>query len=75
MHIRTHLTLSSLGRIKVPGLRHLLTTALAAEAARRQRKALSNLDDHLLCDIGLDRHEAAAEAARPVWDAPLHWKA
>ena len=41
----------------------------------RSRRALARLDDHLLQDIGLTRHEAEAEAARSSWDAPLHWRA
>jgi uncharacterized protein YjiS (DUF1127 family) len=40
----------------------------------QSRKALRKLDDHLLRDIGLTRAEAEAEASRPVWDAPLHWR-
>lgn len=46
---------------------------LLALAMHRQRARLSQLDDHLLRDIGLTRAEAAAEASRPVWDAPAHW--
>lgn len=42
-------------------------------ALRRQRLDLARLDDRLLCDIGLSRTEAEAEAARPAWDAPRHW--
>jgi len=40
----------------------------------RQRRALEALDDHLLRDLGLTREEALREAARPVWDAPVHWR-
>lgn len=40
----------------------------------RSRKGLMRLDDHLLRDIGVTREEAQAEASRPIWDAPLHWK-
>jgi uncharacterized protein YjiS (DUF1127 family) len=40
----------------------------------RSRRALRRLDDHLLRDIGLTRHEAETEAARAPWDAPLHWR-
>jgi uncharacterized protein YjiS (DUF1127 family) len=38
-----------------------------AVARRHQREALRELDDHLLCDIGKTRREAAAEAAKPFW--------
>ena len=40
----------------------------------RQRRALAALDDTRLADIGISRHEAEAEASRPIWDAPDYWK-
>ncbi|MFZ5710715.1 MAG: DUF1127 domain-containing protein [Pseudomonadota bacterium] len=45
-----------------------------ALSAARQRRRLGQLDDHLLNDIGLDRPTAEAEAARPLWDVPSHWR-
>ncbi len=33
----------------------------------RQRRALADLDDHLLDDIGITRSEAAREIAKPFW--------
>jgi uncharacterized protein YjiS (DUF1127 family) len=36
-------------------------------ARSRQREALSELDDHLLEDIGVTRQQASAEAAKPFW--------
>jgi uncharacterized protein YjiS (DUF1127 family) len=33
----------------------------------RQRRALAELDDRLLCDIGLTREEARQECANPFW--------
>jgi len=39
-----------------------------------QRRALSRLDAPALRDIGVSREEAEAEAARPVWDVPAHWR-
>ena len=47
---------------------------LAASDLTRSRHGLRRLDDHLLRDIGLTRSEAVAEASRPAWDAPAHWK-
>lgn len=40
---------------------------------RRERKALADLDDYLLDDIGVTRNEALREARKPFWDAPSHW--
>ena len=40
---------------------------------RRERQALLALDPALLCDIGLTREQALAEANRPIWDAPTTW--
>ena len=40
----------------------------------RQRKALSELDPHLLKDIGVSEIQAENEANRPFWDIPSHWK-
>ncbi|THH35860.1 DUF1127 domain-containing protein [Aliishimia ponticola] len=37
---------------------------------RRERHALSKLDDHLLNDIGVSRADAEDEAQRAFWDAP-----
>jgi uncharacterized protein YjiS (DUF1127 family) len=49
------------------GLLHLSTIA-------RSRARLATLDDHLLRDIGLTREDAEAEATRPIWDVPSHWR-
>ncbi len=38
------------------------------------RQSLDALDDHLLDDIGVTRHQARREARRPVWDVPAHWR-
>ncbi|MBI1416318.1 MAG: DUF1127 domain-containing protein [Limimaricola sp.] len=55
-----------------PGLA-LLGWLTAMPAVARQRRALRELDDARLNDIGLSPRQAAAEAARPVWDVPAHW--
>jgi uncharacterized protein YjiS (DUF1127 family) len=36
-------------------------------ARRRGRRALAQLDAHLLRDIGLDAHGAATEVRKPIW--------
>jgi uncharacterized protein YjiS (DUF1127 family) len=53
---------------------HLLKRLVRASALARSRRPLARLDDHLLRDIGLTRAEAEAEALRPAWDAPRHWR-
>jgi uncharacterized protein YjiS (DUF1127 family) len=35
----------------------------------RQRRALAELDDRLLDDIGITRSQAQSEVARPFWHA------
>ncbi len=39
----------------------------------RSRRALAQLDDAALNDLGLTRAQANAEAARPFWDMPAAW--
>lgn len=46
----------------------------SANAIARQRRALLDLDDAMLRDIGLTRTQAVEEASRPFWDAPRHWR-
>jgi uncharacterized protein YjiS (DUF1127 family) len=57
-----------------PGLLGLFRALQARLALKRARNRLAMLDDHLLCDIGLSRSDAQAEAQRPLWDAPSHWQ-
>ena len=58
-----------------PSLAKRLMARLAlASALHQQRAALARLDPHLLDDIGLTRPQALSEAARPLWDAPDHWR-
>jgi uncharacterized protein YjiS (DUF1127 family) len=52
----------------------LIAGLLRLAAIARSRGRLARLDDHLLQDIGLTRAEAEAEANRPAWDVPSHWK-
>jgi uncharacterized protein YjiS (DUF1127 family) len=70
----------------MPSMTHAARLALAVSPLRlfrvigrgaalvRSRHALARLDDHLLRDIGLTRHEAEEEASRAPWDAPPHWR-
>ena len=45
-----------------------------AHDAWLQRRALARLDDAALADIGKTRAQAQAEAHRPLWDVPQHWR-
>lgn len=40
----------------------------------RERQHLLRLDASQLHDIGLNRDQAVAEAARPIWDVPATWR-
>ena len=51
----------------------VLAHFVQAYAGWQQRKRLATLDDAALCDMGLTRAQAEAEAARPLWNAPDQW--
>ncbi len=68
MFSQTRRTVSSARR------KGLIARILDALALTRQRRALAELDDALLADLGLTREEAEAEARRSGWDAPPHWR-
>ena len=65
--------IASLGRnfglssSKTPSIRQMA-------ALRRQRKALTRLDDAALRDMGLTRSDVATEAKRAAWDVPANWR-
>lgn len=48
-------------------IRWLLDIAARLRAQQQQRRALRELDDRLLADIGLSRQEALREGSRPFW--------
>jgi len=48
-------------------LRGVGKTLVRYGARRAQRRALGELDDRLLADIGLSRTDAVAEARKPFW--------
>jgi len=66
-----HLTLSRPTR--AGSLKSMTRTVLGAFFARKSRRALAELDDNLLRDIGLTREDAQSEAAKPIWNVPCHW--
>ena len=55
-----------------PGLaawtRRAIELVLAWQDVVRQRRALLELDERLLKDIGISRADALREASRPFWD-------
>ena len=53
---------------------HVVRPLLELLALHRQRRALGDLDDHMLNDVGLTRHQAEAESRKPIWDSPRHWR-
>jgi uncharacterized protein YjiS (DUF1127 family) len=52
-------------------LPHILSGLIETTAVwfvrRRQRRALAELDEHLLNDVGLSRDQARRETAKPFW--------
>lgn len=50
--------------------RHAWTSVHAARQAQRERRALAQLDDRMLKDIGLTRSEAYRETKRDIFDLP-----
>lgn len=48
------------------GLLHIVNRWIAVA---KQRRALAEMSDEQLRDIGITRYEAETEAARPFWDA------
>ena len=56
------------------GSRGIFARLALAHAAWRQRRALAQLDDAALNDIGISRTEAQDESRRPLWDVPTHWR-
>jgi uncharacterized protein YjiS (DUF1127 family) len=45
-----------------------------ARSVYSQRRALAQLSESQLQDIGLTREEATAESRRAAWDVPQHWR-
>ncbi|WP_147103442.1 DUF1127 domain-containing protein [Tateyamaria sp. syn59] len=40
----------------------------------KSRRALAQLDDRALDDIGVNARQAARESAKPIWDVPATWR-
>ncbi|MCA8883708.1 MAG: DUF1127 domain-containing protein [Rhodobacteraceae bacterium] len=70
------MTLSAITRPAPRAARSGLFARMAAlHGLWRQRKALAELDPHMLNDIGVTEAQALKEARRPLWDAPANWMA
>ena len=55
-------------RVSLPRLASRIAAAIAARYDRYlQRRALEELDDHMLRDIGCTPQEARRECAKPIW--------
>jgi uncharacterized protein YjiS (DUF1127 family) len=54
-------------RARISPVRRLAVFLVEAAARRRDRRALAELDPHLLRDIGLTADEAKSEAGKPFW--------
>lgn len=50
--------------------RGLLARIAAWMRVYTERRVLSELDERMLNDIGIDRSDADVEAKRPFWDQP-----
>ncbi|MCX7286476.1 MAG: DUF1127 domain-containing protein [Rhodobacterales bacterium] len=48
-------------------IQRVINALTVASVRRRDRRALAQLDPHLLRDIGLTRDEADGEAIKPFW--------
>lgn len=53
----------------------LVSKVAAILALFSERRRLANMPDYMLDDLGITRREAEAEARRPIWDSPSHWRA
>jgi uncharacterized protein YjiS (DUF1127 family) len=60
---------TSTGQLRSPAhsLDHWVAFAIRCRERRRQRQALSQLDDRMLVDIGISRSQAIEEASKPFW--------
>lgn len=57
-----------------PARLSLLARVAKMVSLKRERQSLAQMDDSRLRDIGINRHDARAEAERSAWDVPDHWR-
>ncbi len=51
----------------VEGLRRAIDVLVLWQSRGRERRHLASLDGRAMADLGLDRADAAREAAKPFW--------
>jgi uncharacterized protein YjiS (DUF1127 family) len=54
-------------RLQVFSLAYWVALAIRCHERRRQRKALLELDDRMLADIGITKSQAIKEGKKPFW--------
>ncbi len=54
-------------------LTRMIARVAYALQIRKERKALAELTNAQLEDIGVTPAQAQREAQKPVWDVPSHW--
>lgn len=70
-----HAGLRALGLALLRQAARALAMVLYWQELSRQRRALLELDERMLKDIGITRGDAAREARRPLWDdAAERWR-
>ncbi len=59
--------------VHVPARTTFLQRVFYRLSLQNSRRALSDLDPHLLRDVGISETDARRESTRKAWDAPSHW--
>ncbi|MEM6305497.1 MAG: DUF1127 domain-containing protein [Pseudomonadota bacterium] len=73
MFASTHQTARHAPRIGFARRLGLFDLLIRLAALYRSRRALTQLTDAQLEDVGLTTRDAQTEASKPVWDVPPHW--
>jgi uncharacterized protein YjiS (DUF1127 family) len=75
LQIEPQAILQSLAIVAVRRTTRALAMLLYWHDISRERRALLELDDRMLRDIGITRADAEQEAGRPFWDdAMVRWR-
>jgi uncharacterized protein YjiS (DUF1127 family) len=60
-------SLANSRRPRAFSLSYWVALAIWCRERRRQRKALLDLDDRMLADVGITKAQAVEEASKPFW--------